>query len=290
MGGGSYSSSRRTVRAQNMGYYTNSLAQTFTSNSITFDDLARDDSMNPKNITIRESRDSEEHPNSVAILLGLDVTGSMGRVPGHIVKDGLPTIMDAMIRDGGVLDPQVLFVGIGDHKCDHAPLQVGQFESSDELLDKWLTDIYLEGHGGGNGGESYALAWYFASQHTAIDCFEKRNIKGFIFTIGDEDYHRTIPISSLREIMSHASGEVNLSSEALLNAAKEKYNVFHIHLLDGTGNKPNIIESWRNLLGENLITTENYEEIPQLIVSKINEFSQEILEAERHVTRRRLDI
>ena len=58
-------------------------------------------------------------------------------------------------------------------KCDSAPLQVGQFESSDELLDKWLTNIYFEAGGGGNGGESYALAWYFAALKTATDSMEK---------------------------------------------------------------------------------------------------------------------
>ena len=85
----------------------------------------------------------------------------MGHVPHALVQDGLPHIMETILKKG-VEDPQVLFLAIGDHTCDEAPLQVGQFESSDELLDRWLTDVYLEGHGGGNDGESYMLAWYFA--------------------------------------------------------------------------------------------------------------------------------
>ena len=69
--------------------------------------------------------------------------------------------MDKIIQSG-IKDPQVLFLAIGDHECDTSPLQVGQFESSDELLEHWLTHVWLEGGGGGNRGESYALAWHFA--------------------------------------------------------------------------------------------------------------------------------
>ena len=36
-------------------------------------------------------------------------------------------------------------------QVDAAPLQVGQFESTAELMDQWLTWTYLEGRGGGRG-------------------------------------------------------------------------------------------------------------------------------------------
>ncbi|STD12570.1 hypothetical protein [Chryseobacterium carnipullorum] len=36
------------------------------------------------------------------------------------------------IIQGGVPDPALLFLGIGDHECDAYSLQVGQFESGDE--------------------------------------------------------------------------------------------------------------------------------------------------------------
>ena len=140
MGGGTYSSTVRDIRATNTGYYTLSPTEIFKSKSV-------NSAMNPNGVAIRESRDSTEHPNSLAIILALDVTGSMGSVPHFLVKQGLPSIMDGIIKSG-INDPQLLFLGIGDHECDTAPLQVGQFESSDELLDKWLTDIYLESGGG----------------------------------------------------------------------------------------------------------------------------------------------
>ena len=50
-----------------------------------------------------------------------------------------------------------------------------------------LKMIWLEKGGGGNSHEGYHLPWYFAAQHTQIDCFEKRGRKGYLFTVGDEE-------------------------------------------------------------------------------------------------------
>lgn len=268
MGGGSYSLSSRSVRASSMGYDTKSAGEIFKRKTI-------NSAMNPKGVKIRESRDSNEHPNSLAILLALDVTGSMGSVPHYLVKKGLPNIMDNIIKSG-IKDPQLLFVGIGDHECDDCPLQVGQFESSDELLDKWLTDIYLEGGGGGNEGESYLLAWYFASKHTAIDCFEKRNQKGFLFTIGDEPVLRSVPKRVLRGIM----GEGEYSSadaSVLLDMARKTYNVFHIHIKEtAAGSIRRTVDGWKQLLGKNLIVADRHEDVAGIIAETIKNNSPKV--------------
>lgn len=183
-------------------------------------------------------------------------------------KEGLPDIMDSIIKSG-IKDPQVLFLGIGDHECDHFPLQVGQFESSDELLDKWLTDLYLEGGGGGNEGESYLLAWYFAGKHTAIDCLEKRNQKGFLFTIGDEPYLRRVPKSALKEIMGDGQYE-DMQASALLDNARKMYNVYHILVKQGSaGSRQDTYDSWKQLIGDNLIIAEKHQDIPKFISDTI---------------------
>jgi hypothetical protein len=257
MGGGNYSSEARTSRAISMGYYTKSPTEIFQQKTV-------NNAMNPFDVDIRESRDSAEHPNSLAIVVALDVTGSMGSIPHFLVKDGLPHIMETI--DSGIKDPQLLFLGIGDHECDHAPLQVGQFESSDELLDKWLTTIYLEGGGGGNNGESYHLAWYFAGNHTAIDCFEKRKQKGFLFTIGDEPVLPRIPGPSLKGIMGKAQQDNDNPALALLDKAREKYNVYHIHLKEGSnGNRRDIMDGWKQLMGDNLIIIEDKRSVAEAI-------------------------
>ena len=257
MGGGTYSSVSRSIRSSSLGYTTKSTQEIFTSNNI-------NSSMSPYNLGIRESRDSVEHPDSLAIIIALDETGSMGSVPHFLVKEGLPVIMDTIIKKG-ILDPQVLFLGIGDHECDDSPLQVGQFESSDELLDKWLTDIYLEGKGGGNAGESYLLAWYTAAYHTSIDCMEKRKKKGYLFTIGDEPTLQMLPANKLKALIGDGQFE-NFSAVDLLSKAMDNYNVFHIHLMEtNAGRRPGTIDGWKQLLADNLIIAERKTDVANII-------------------------
>ena len=205
MGSGTYSYTRRTSRAHNVGYDSKPREEIFRERSM-------NNAMSPHGVGIRESRDSEEHPESLAIILALDVTGSMGSIPHYLVKEGLPLIVDKLMK-AGISNPQILFIAIGDHTCDEAPLQIGQFESSDELLDHWLTTVWLEGRGGGNDGESYMLAWYFAGKHTSIDCFEKRGQKGLLFTIGDEPCLNSIGEKTLKSIMGDGHLEITSKEE-----------------------------------------------------------------------------
>jgi hypothetical protein len=267
MGGGSYSSVDRHTRATEHGFYTKSTNEIFSQRSI-------NNAMSPFGVAVRESRDSNEHPSSRAIIIALDLTGSMGSVPDHLVKDGLPNIMATIIQRG-LKDPQLLFLGVGDHECDKAPLQVGQFESSDELLDKWLTTVWLEGGGGGNAGESYALAWYFAAQHTSIDCFEKRNEKGFLFTIGDEPVLNYYPATMLKNLMGDGQYE-EYSAKVLLDKAREKYQVFHLHIKEtNSGCRRAVIDDWRQLLSDNLIVVESHRDVSRLIAETIIKYSGE---------------
>lgn len=273
MGGGTYNTTSRTERATSAGYYSRPAYEIFRETKI-------NNEMNPRNVKIRESRDSKEHPNSLPIIIALDVTGSMGSIPHHLVKDGLPNIMSSVIQKG-MPDPQLLFLGVGDHEYDSAPLQVAQFESNDEMLDKWLTTVYLEGGGGGNEGESYFLAWYFAAFRTATDSFEKRNNKGYLFTIGDEPTLSGIKKGKLKEIMGHGQYE-DYSTSFLLEKAKEKYNVYHIHLMQGSnGTRTDVIDGWKQLMGNNLIVMQDYSNLSKIIsdtiTSKKNEASGQTL-------------
>ena len=264
MGGGTYSYMSRMDRTEKSGVMRGSLKDNFKSKAVTRE-------MTTVGLDFRESRDSEEHPASVAIIVALDVTGSMGSVPDHLVKHGLPTMMDEIIKNG-LADPQVLFMGIGDHECDRSPLQVGQFESSDELLDKWLMDTYLEGGGGGNRGESYMLAWYFAANHTKIDCLEKRGEKGFLFTIGDEPVLDSVPGTALEVIMGKGSqyGKLYTSAE-LLKAARESYHVYHIHISEThSGNRKDVQDEWKQIMGDNCIVVQSSDHVSGIISSIVS--------------------
>lgn len=261
MGGGSYSTTRRHKTALASGYYTKSRDEIFETRGISSE-------MNPKNVQVRESRDSEEHPNSFPIIIALDVTGSMGHIPHYLVKEGFPHIMEQIFQSG-IADPQVLFLGIGDHTCDRAPLQVGQFESSDQLLDKWLTSIYLEGGGGGNEGESYQLAWYFAGNHTSIDSFEKRNKKGVLFTIGDEPVLPNIDKRSLQNIMGQGQFSEYNSMQLFENACK-MYNCFHLHIAETmSGSRRHVQDGWKQMLSDNAIIVSDKNEVSKIIAENV---------------------
>jgi len=93
MGGGSYSTVNATTSRETKHAYTNTMDQNFVNRSI-------EKTMDPIDISLREARDSDEHPNSLAILLGLDLTGSMGSVPQYLIRDGLPKIMGKIIQKG----------------------------------------------------------------------------------------------------------------------------------------------------------------------------------------------
>jgi hypothetical protein len=261
MGGTRYDLGARSSRAKVAGYGFKSASEIFVQNQI---GLAHE-SMNPNGITFREARDSVIHPNTVPIILGLDVTGSMGHIPHELIKEGLPKLMGGIIQ-GGVPDPALLFLGIGDHECDRFPLQVGQFESGDEELDMWLTRTYIEGGGGGNAGESYLLAWYFAAFHTKTDAFEKRGQKGLLFTVGDEPCLKTLPASAVKEIMG--AGQHTFTHRELLIEAQRQYEVYHISLK--YSDQPSQADTeWKELLGQNCLSIQDHKEIPNIITKII---------------------
>ena len=224
--------------------------------------------MLPNGVTVREARDSDEHPESLAVMVFLDVTGSMGRIPEIIVKEKLGALMNTII-DNGVLHPQILFGAIGDHINDTTPLQIGQFESGTDDLDKWLTSMYLEGRGGGNDMESYLLAWLIAGRHTSIDCFEKRNEKGFLFTIGDERNWDSVDENHLKKILGYAQTE-EVTDKQLLEEAQRLYNVYHIHINEASyRDDPTVLGYWKKMLGERLIVLNDYNAVCETIATII---------------------
>lgn len=259
MGGGTYSFDRASARSSS--YRAQSREQIFSNRGL--------DPLMDIRGKVRESCDSEEHPTSYPIIIGLDVTGSMGQVPENLIKEAFPEIMKA-VMEKGVEHAQVCFVGIGDHYSDDAPIQVGQFETSDELTEKWLKAIYIEGGGGGNNGESYQLAWYFAAFHTKIDSFEKRGIKGTLITIGDEPCHSSVQGSVLKQLFGEGEGEM-LTSQ-LLKDVQKKWDIYHINVNDYANERYGSDRKWRELIGDDrMVQSESMEskEIGDIIASLI---------------------
>jgi len=208
--------------------------------------------MDPHGVVYRESRDSESHPNSLGIIFALDVSGSMGEIPAHLARTTLPDFMKAML-DAGVTDPQILFMGIGYAGDDIAPLQVGQFESTEKLMDQWLTWLYLEG-GGGGGNESYELAMYFAARHTKMDCLEKRGRRGYLFLTGDEPPNPAVSRTQVQRLIGDDL-HTDIPIADIIEETQRSFEPFY--LIPDPQRGQNVGRAWRDLLGDRVVVMES---------------------------------
>lgn len=238
-----------------------------------YSSTAMPDDMNPKNITVREARDSADNPNSTPIIIALDVTGSMSPVLRSVVTN-LNTLMQEIYNRGSITDPQVCFMAIGDADYDRAPLQVSQFES-DIRIAKALQKVYFEQGGGGNDQESYTLPWYFATNYVSADAIEKRHKKGILITMGDEPCPKELTRKQIQKVFGTTIEEDSISSEELLNAVSRDWDVFHLIIEQGnfyssryrSHDKELVDNSFGDLLGERAIHVSDYNKIAEIVVS-----------------------
>ena len=209
--------------------------------------------MRPHGVKVRECRDSPEHPHTLPIVLALDVSGSMGEIPAQLAKLELPHLIKALM-DHGVRDPQVLFLAVGDAFHDRAPLQVGQFESTAELMDQWLTWSWLEGQGGPPGNESYELALYFVARHIESDALRLRNKRGYLFMTGDEKPYPSLSRQAVRSVLGDEIDDDVLVRD-LVDDVRRGIEPFF--LIPDLERRVAIESTWRDLLGDRVIAMES---------------------------------
>lgn len=226
--------------------------------------------VNVEKIGCRESRDSPDHPVSTPILVGLDVTGSMGMIPEYMVKQGLGEFVGQLLQRKPIPDSHLLFLAIGDAHCDRQPLQATQFESDNRICDQ-LTDLFLEGGGGGNNFESYDLAWAFAAYRTKTDAWEKRKAKGFVFTVGDEEFPRETNGDYLRRVFGNDCPQAP-TPQSLLEDCRERHHVFHVVIAEGSYCRrglDRVKAGWKEALQRRALVLSDYHRLAELIVSTI---------------------
>ncbi len=236
---------------------TKSTDQIFRSSKI-------DDSLNPIKIEVRESCDLDDNTPATPVMVFVDVTGSMGHLATEIVKNGLGIIMNEILDRKPISDPHMLIGAIGDAYSDRAPLQASQFEVSIDPIISQIQQIFIEGNGGGNGGESYLLALYFAAFKTKTDSAIKRNKKGYLFTIGDEPPHLVLTRSQIKTIFGDEV-EADYTAKQLLDLATPYWEIFHLKVNPTRYSK----DRWVDLLGERVIDVEDHTLLGELIVSTI---------------------
>lgn len=226
--------------------------------------------LNPKGVKIRESRDSVDNPNSTPLIVGIDVTGSMGMIADVLARKGLGTLFTGVLDRKPIADPHVMFMAIGDANYDSAPLQVSQFEADNRIIEQ-LTQIYIEHGGGGNNFESYNLPWYFAAFHTIHDSMEKRGKRGYLFTVGDEEVPKPLTKDQIKQFIGD-DVEVDFSTKDLLQAAQRTYDVFHIIIEEGSHARTyldRVKRGWTDLLGQHVICLSDSTKLSETIVSAI---------------------
>lgn len=229
-------------------------------------------SLNPLGVKLRESRDSADNPQSTPIIVGLDVTGSMGMIADVIARTGLGTLFTGILDRKPVSDPHVMFMGIGDANYDQAPLQVSQFEADNRVVEQ-LTLLYLEHGGGGNNFESYNLPWYFAAFHTEHDSFMKRGKRGYLFTVGDEEAPAPLTKHQIKRFIGD-DVQADMTTQDLLEMAQRSYDVFHIVIEEGSHCRSRdgldrVLTSWGALLGQRVIRLADHTKLAETIVSAI---------------------
>jgi len=219
--------------------------------------------LDPMNVGLRESRDSDEHPHSTPIAVLFDVTGSMGTVP-RTLQTKLPQLLGLLTRKGYAADPHIMFGAIGDATCDRVPLQVGQFES-DNRMDEDLARIVLEGGGGGQRTESYELAMYFMARHTSLDSVTRRGRRGYLFIIGDEMAYPQVKPKEVKRFTGDRLGEP-IAVEAILAELRRSFEVYYIlPAAAGWGGDPEILGYWRGLLGQHVIELDDLDAVCETI-------------------------
>lgn len=263
MGNARWTTSSYDTYATTTSYRSATRAEVFSNRSMPQE-------LDPSKIVIRESCDSVDNPNSTPIILALDVTGSMGEYAEKIAKDGLPELMGRIYEEKPVDDPHIMFMGIDDIHADRGgSLQVSQFEADIKVLEG-LRKIWLVSGGGGNNSESYDLAWHFAATKTKIESFDKRGKKGFLFTFGDEEApYENLSERDLQRV--YGTGEFKtLTPSETLALAKEKYNVFHVIIEQGSyaaARLTKVRASWKEIMSNNVLFLKDFRDLSDVVVA-----------------------
>jgi len=263
MGGGSYSS-------KDWGTYssTRKLDDPKTKVDDIYTSRGMDPSLDPKGFKFRESVDSSDNPESTPIILGADITGSMDSVLDALMRKSLPLICAEIYDREAVSNPHICTVAIGDVEFnEQAPFQVTQFEADIRIFES-LEKLFLERKGGGNGHESYTLAWYFAKFRTKTDSFVKRGRKGFIFTFGDEQITPVLSAANLKKYLGDST-ERDYTASELFELVRDEWHVYHVIIRQGSdGHRPEVQESWAQVIGaERVIPLDDFTKLGETIVS-----------------------
>lgn len=222
-----------------------------------------------------ESRDSEEHPASNAVLVCLDVTGS-NIARAREVQAKLPNLMEKLEKY--LSDPQVAVAGNDDFRAGikEGAIQISDFES-DNRIDDHIRNLWLVNAGGGNMGESYDLVLYAAARKTILDCVEKRKRKGYLFMYADEPIFENVR----REEVSRFFGDAIKTDIPIKMIIDEVRELYHLFVIWPNGGYIEARDQFCQLFGkESVFTLQNPSLMCELICSLVGLNEEKLSEAE----------
>jgi hypothetical protein len=259
MGGGSYSSTHYDSAVKGLHDSGKAFTRSATARSTGDYVTSIADILDPRKLKngMRESCFAPGASTLMSILIGIDGTGSMSRVP-HALQAELSKLITMLVEQGITDHPNVAFMLFDDEDVvQHAAFQMSQFEIEADPLLASLNEMVIPSNGGGNDSESYHLTFYAAANHTRLEGFERDGTKGFLFIIGDENPYvgnkwatrGTSPAIAKELFGDSLQGEVTMLES--VKKAAERYHVFLIRpgAASNFSNK-RISEEWRKLFIE----------------------------------------
>lgn len=260
MGGQSYSSTSYTKAVNHLQSTGQSFARSATAASTgNFRNIA--EILDPRKLKngVRESCYAPGFNDATPIIVSIDGTGSMERVP-QAIQAQLPKLIELLIEQGVSDHPNVMFMVHDDEHAmsPDAVFQMSQFEIGPAELTTALNECIIPGNGGGNSGEAYHLAIYAAANHTKLECFEQNGQKGFLFLIGDEEPFYFAGDPSIHGTSQAVAKEVfcdTLEKEvSMLESLKKALERFHVFLLrpghTSHGKNSEIKRLWQKLFSD----------------------------------------
>lgn len=203
------------------------------------------------------------------------------KVPIGIIIDGTAsmgeqayTLRDKSYRITGQIRCQKYLDDFGINYCvigdanpsrwgglpDSAPIQMTEFETSNEGVKALTEQIWLEEGGGGHAKESYELGMYGYARCVEIPSQEI----GYLFIMGDEGFYPTIKGEQLRKHFG-VQEATSIPTADILKELKKRYRVFRFNVVTGNyrGLEDEIAQQWREAVGENFI---DLSEQPEAVV------------------------
>jgi hypothetical protein len=113
------------------------------------------------------------------------------------------------------------------------------------------------------------LVPYFFARHTSIDCWDKRGLKGYLFTMGDELPYDVVHKAHVNQFIGEKI-EADIPIKDIVAEVSERYHYFHLLVKQGSNFTPGQTDKlWRELLGERCLVLDQPENVAEMIALTI---------------------